>query len=1090
MADMDYLDFDLQIERAGQGYRAHVLASPAGQAASDFALPFSDLELENFVLRMSRTHRGTRRMGTPELEAARTFGGRLFEAVFAGEVRGCLRSSLDAASEEGRGLRLRLHLTETPELVDLPWEYLYSPALNRFFALSNATPLVRYLDLPERVSPLTVQPPLRLLAMIASPRDYPALDVEQEWTKLRSALHDLENAGLVVLERLEPPSLSTLQRRLRAGPCHILHFVGHGVFDETTQDGVLLLEDQDGRGRAVSAQDLGVLLHDHPSMRLVVLNSCEGARTSRTDPFAGSAQSLVQQGMPAVVAMQFEISDEAAIVIGHEFYTALAGGYPVDAALAEARKAAFTGDNSAEWGTPVLYLRATDGRIFGVRPPAPSLQPTPPPAIPQAAAAPAPTPEPVTVVSQEKAHKPPSRTVFPRPAASHEATAMRRLVAARGFRLALASVVTVAALVWGLSRLLPTVLKTPERGATGAGGSPVPAAQMSTQAPLTTPRPIDQLVVNTPRVWTSTAWVHDLIPADDGVWAATSGGLVRWKADGTSKVFTAADGLPFNHTFALLTMPDGSIWAAGNYVAVHLNPTGDTLGQIQRYSEAEGFSLGETPVFMLDNDGSVWIGSQYAQQPVQRFNGSVWRPPALPTDDPALQNIKPNISALLRARDGALWVGLNGDGILRWDGKTWTHFAAEQGVSTEAITRLLEDRAGVLWAAAGDGGLLRFEPTPGRWQKIELQRADAPVYGISQLADGSLWASGDNFIVKSTDGGQHWDPVAAPEDNLRYATIVVQDGAGHIWAATSSGVGMYDGQQWRHWQRQGEPAGYALAQLTTAPDGKLWVLPEYGGTPSVIDPATGQVTAPPAWPQDGPTVISLAFTRDTVWAGTTEGLLQLKGGTQRLLTHADGLPDDQASALTAASDTLWIGTHAGLATLDLNSGRVTGSIPAVAGHYVDALATAADGAVWVGSHWGESGANAAVERFAGTQHQIWPLNQPPLDAAGTWPHAFATDDQGNIWLALNNGTLRWDGQKWVGWGSAQGGPRYDVYTLLPHDGAMWAAGHSSGIDRWDGKNGWQHFRPKGLTGDVLSMQMSGDGALWLATTDGLLRYGP
>ena len=366
MAEIDYLNFDLQIEREGQGYRARVLDSPAGQASNDFALPFSDLELENFVLRMSRTRRGVRRLGTPELEAARAFGGQLFEAVFAGEVRGCLRSSLDAASGEQRGLRLRVRLSEAPELVDLPWEYLYSAALNRFFSLSNTTPVIRYLDLPERIPPLAVQPPLRLLAMIAGPRDYPPLDVEQEWRKLRSALQELEEAGLVILERLQPATLSALQRRLRQGACHILHFVGHGAFDEAAQDGVLLLEDEQGRGRAVSAQDLGVLLHDHPSLRLVMLNSCEGARTSRLDPFAGSAQSLVQQGIPAVVAMQFEISDEVAIVIAHEFYAALAAGYPVDAALAEARKAAFTGGSGAEWGIPVLYLRAADGRIFGV----------------------------------------------------------------------------------------------------------------------------------------------------------------------------------------------------------------------------------------------------------------------------------------------------------------------------------------------------------------------------------------------------------------------------------------------------------------------------------------------------------------------------------------------------------------------------------------------------------------------------------------------------------------------------------------------------------------------------------------------------
>jgi tetratricopeptide (TPR) repeat protein len=64
--------------------------------------------------------------------------------------------------------------------------------------------------------------------------------------------------------------------------------------------------------------------------------------------------------------MQFEITDEAAITLAHEFYGALADGYPVDAALAEARKAVFAQENDVEWGKPVLYMRASDGRIFDI----------------------------------------------------------------------------------------------------------------------------------------------------------------------------------------------------------------------------------------------------------------------------------------------------------------------------------------------------------------------------------------------------------------------------------------------------------------------------------------------------------------------------------------------------------------------------------------------------------------------------------------------------------------------------------------------------------------------------------------------------
>jgi len=368
VAGMVYLDFDLQLERAGSGYRAQVTHSPAGQAAHNFSLPFSDLEIENFCLRLGRARRTVRRLDSPELAAAKTFGGRLFAAVFGDEVRGCFRSSLDEAGRQGKGLRIRLRLTDVPELADLPWEYLYNPVLNSFLTLSTKTPLVRYLELPVSIRPLRVTPPLRVLVMISSPRDYAPLNVEREWQKMRAALDDLEQRGLVTIERLEQATLSALRRQLRQRDYHILQFVGHGGFNESSQDGVLLFEDEDKHGRKISGQDLGTLLHDHDSLRLAVLNACEGARASREDPFAGTAQSLVQQGIPAVIAMQFEISDEAAISLAHEFYEAVADSYPVDAALGEARKALFAEGHGVEWGTPVLYLRAPDGRIFDVTP--------------------------------------------------------------------------------------------------------------------------------------------------------------------------------------------------------------------------------------------------------------------------------------------------------------------------------------------------------------------------------------------------------------------------------------------------------------------------------------------------------------------------------------------------------------------------------------------------------------------------------------------------------------------------------------------------------------------------------------------------
>jgi tetratricopeptide (TPR) repeat protein len=365
MEETRYLDFDLSIERVGENaYRARVLSSPAGLARVDFTLPVSTLEIENFVLKIGLSRRNLRRIETAAMEAAKDFGGKLYKAVFSDEVQSALRLSLDAARQQGSGLRLRLRLTEAPELANIPWEYLYNPGLNRFLALSVSTPVVRYMELPERILPMSVKPPLKVLVLIASPKDYPALDVEREWQNLKEASGALEQSGLLVLERLPTPSPLALQYALRRSDYQIFHFIGHGCFDEHTQDGLLLLEDESGRGRPLSGQHLGTILHDAESLRLVVLNACEGARTGCNDPFAGAAQSLLQQGLPVVVAMQFAITDQAAITFAREFYTAVADGLPADAAVAEARKVIFSSGNEIEWGTPVLYMRAPDGRVF------------------------------------------------------------------------------------------------------------------------------------------------------------------------------------------------------------------------------------------------------------------------------------------------------------------------------------------------------------------------------------------------------------------------------------------------------------------------------------------------------------------------------------------------------------------------------------------------------------------------------------------------------------------------------------------------------------------------------------------------------
>jgi hypothetical protein len=364
VGQLRYIDFDLKIERDENHYTAQVLNSPFGEASSTFNLPFSEDKLENLILKIGHMRTGRGNLST-EIEAAREFGGKLFEAVFSNEVRDCFRSSLSQVNNlEETGLRLKLRLQNASELADLPWEYLFDSTQGHFFAQSKYTPIVRYLEMPLRISPLKVNLPLKILVMISSPAGYVPLDVEQEKILLQKALEPLIKDGLVQVEMLEKATLSTLQRYLREQEYHIFHFIGHGNFDQKTKEGVLVLEDELGSGWLATADRIGTILHDHRSLRLAILNSCEGARNALSDPFAGVATSLICQGVPCVIAMQFRITDGAAIKFSEEFYFALAAGFPVDAAVAEARKAIYALPNDVEWGTPVLYMRTDDGVLF------------------------------------------------------------------------------------------------------------------------------------------------------------------------------------------------------------------------------------------------------------------------------------------------------------------------------------------------------------------------------------------------------------------------------------------------------------------------------------------------------------------------------------------------------------------------------------------------------------------------------------------------------------------------------------------------------------------------------------------------------
>ncbi|MEZ4672743.1 MAG: CHAT domain-containing protein [Caldilineaceae bacterium] len=358
------MQFDLSVYRTEDGYFVRVLESPAGDTVELFVQPFLPRELEAFRRAVATLDTGTDGLLESNVHLVHELGSRLFTALFPKSVHTMLQTSYRMAYEARAQLRIRLQLAEAPELAILPWEYIYDPTRNEFPALSLHSPLIRYTSLMHHIPPLKVELPLKMLVIIAAPSGYPAVNKDAIWYSLVDTLDYLALDDRLRLEQLRKPTLLDLQRRLRAGDCHMLHIISYGSYDEFTEDGILVLEDEMGRSRPVNGQHLGALLRDHFPLRLAVLSAMEPQRTTKPNPQLAAGQSFIRRGLPAVVAVQSAFDAQSTNVFAQNFYAQIADFAPVDQALTEARRALEATSASAAWGLPSLLTRIPDGQLF------------------------------------------------------------------------------------------------------------------------------------------------------------------------------------------------------------------------------------------------------------------------------------------------------------------------------------------------------------------------------------------------------------------------------------------------------------------------------------------------------------------------------------------------------------------------------------------------------------------------------------------------------------------------------------------------------------------------------------------------------
>jgi hypothetical protein len=313
-------------------------------------------------------------------------------------VRDAFQTAMRFAEQADTELHLRLKFPadvgKQARLADYPWELLHDG--QRFLQHRQVfvSRYIAYEALPPALSP---QRQLRVL--LISPQVEDATqglaklsDAEQQ--AIRRGLSKAESEGSIVLESLPKASLkalsTNLSQRAETDIPQVLHFDGHGLFGKRCANphcnqihtgtkvkrcrncgqqlpeptGFLLFEDEQGKPDYVSAASLAAFLPR--GVALVVLSACQsGMAIAGESVFSGTAQQLIDARVPAVVAMQYAVSVDAASQFAEQFYRVLGQKKPLVIALNEGRK--WMGVDGNQWYRPVLYLRWLDnqgGQVF------------------------------------------------------------------------------------------------------------------------------------------------------------------------------------------------------------------------------------------------------------------------------------------------------------------------------------------------------------------------------------------------------------------------------------------------------------------------------------------------------------------------------------------------------------------------------------------------------------------------------------------------------------------------------------------------------------------------------------------------------
>ena len=438
-----------------------------------------------------------------------------------------------------------------------------------------------------------------------------------------------------------------------------------------------------------------------------------------------------------------------------------------------------------------------------------------------------------------------------------------------------------------------------------------------------------------------------------------------------------------------------------------------------------------------------------------------------------------NVRMIGQRQDGRLMLATS-SGLATFDGLHFQELAVSGASGGEAVNAFLEEKDGTLWIGTDGNGVLRYTPASGLTNISELAgRPNERIRNFFRDSSGALWIATQNGIERYRDGRLELFASAGMISG-DITTPFAEDDQGGLFFITSKGLFHFAHEQWKPYVMRQGALGRPVA-VYRDPQHRLWVgttngvmqlLPRrHGGYDEVVRArvATG-VTVMTGDPQGN------------LWVGTLHaGLRRIDEQGVESWTSRDGLADDSiCSMFVDSAQDLWVGTQTGGLTRWRKGAfapyRGIKNSPAIIAANVFSDSR---GDLWLGT-WGEG----LFRIHDGQLLDATPTGMP----VSTSIRALAEDHAGQVWIGTwFDGVYRFDGRSYRHYLLGTESPGNAVSSILVDaHGGLWIGTYIGLLYFPDGKP--QSKRSLFLDSKLITCLLEDrDGSILVGTSTGLFR---